>query len=201
MSPRTATTGAAVEDDKRERILDAALRIFARSGVDGTPVPPIAKEAGVGVGTLYHYFESKDAIVNAVFRRTKRQLQEHLLSDLPSLEPSRALFDLVWDRMADFATQEPDAFRFLEMQDHAPYLDDTSRKEESKLLGPLRALVEQGQRAGLFSRDIRPEIALALFWGSVVGLFKSERLGYLKIRKSDLFAAREACWRMMAKEE
>ena len=103
------------EARKGDQIIQAALRVFAEHGLHGTPVPPIAAEAGVGVGTLYRYFDSKEALINAVFRDSKRRLKERLLSDLDLLHPSRSLFDTLWARLTAFAREEPDAFHFLEI--------------------------------------------------------------------------------------
>lgn len=197
MSPRVVKPEEFAE--KREQILAAALRVFSLDGVHGTAVPPIARAANIGIGTLYHYFENKEALVNAVFQHTKSRLHQRLLDGLQTEDPSKALFDEIWDRLAAFAVEEPEAFRFLEMQDHYPYLDEKSHAEEKQLLKPLRGLVKLGQKTGLFSTAVRPEIALALFWGSFVGLFKSERLGYVELRKGDLYAARDACWKMLSK--
>ncbi len=183
--------------DKRDRILAAALRVFARAGVHGTPVPPIAKEAGVGVGTLYHYFDGKEAIVNAVFRDAKERLRSRLFDDLPPVEPSKPLFDELWSRLAAFATEDPETFQFLEMQDHRGYLDDESRSVEMRLLIPLRSLVQQGRRAGIFPAKRRPELTMALFWGAFVGVFKSQRLGYIDLKPADINAARDACWELL----
>ena len=55
--------------DKREAILAAALEAFVEKGFHGTAVPEIAARAGVGAGTIYRYFESKEAVVNASGRR------------------------------------------------------------------------------------------------------------------------------------
>ena len=55
-------------DDKPRRILDAAVRVFAAQGYDTARVGDIAKEAGVAYGLVYHYYESKDAVLEAVFR-------------------------------------------------------------------------------------------------------------------------------------
>lgn len=187
--------------DKEQRILDAALRVFAEHGVHGTAVPPIAREAGVAVGTLYRYFDGKEALVNAVFRDAKSLLGERLLGGLDTGAPPRQLFVELWDRLAAFAQQEPAAFRFLEMQDHTRYLDADSRKTEKGLLAPLNQLVMTGQQAGVFSPALRADVAIALFWGGVVGLFKAQRDGYLKLTAAALEQAREACWRMLANPE
>lgn len=184
--------------DKQQRILDAALRVFAEHGVHGIAVPPIAEEAGVAVGTLYRYFDSKEALVNAVFQDTKTLLGKRLLAGLDTEAPPRELFVELWNRLAAFAQDEPAAFRFLEMQDHTRYLDDASRKTEKGLLAPLNRLLAAGQQAGVFNPALRPDVAIALFWGGVVGLFKAQRTGYLELAPGDLDSAREACWRALA---
>src|SRR5256885_14167109 len=119
--------------DKRRAILDAALRVFAERGYHGTSVPEVAKAAEIGVGSLYRYFESKDALVNEVYRDAKLRFKAALLEDLPpvtryKVDWGREWFGELWRRLAMFAAAEPEAFRFLEMQDHAPYLDHDSRK-------------------------------------------------------------------------
>ena len=186
------------EARKGDQIIQAALRVFAEHGLHGTPVPPIAAEAGVGVGTLYRYFDSKEALINAVFRDSKRRLKERLLSDLDLLHPSRSLFDTLWARLTAFAREEPDAFHFLEMQDHHSYLDPESRHQEQALLIPLGMMVVIGQRTGLLNDIMKPDLAIALFWGAFVGVFKAERLGYLTLDDDDLTRARDACWLAIA---
>lgn len=184
--------------DKRQSILDAALKVFAAQGVHGTSVPPIAQEAGVSVGSLYRYFDSKEALVNAVFQATKDELSQYLLTGLPLVMQDRSIFDEFWHRLCTFAREKPDAFRFLEMQDHHSYLDDTSRGSEFRLLIQVRQIIETGQRSGLLSDHLRPEVTMALFWGSLVGLFKAERLGYLSLSNEDLRRARDACWKTIS---
>ena len=193
-----ANPSPAKESRKREQIIRAALSVFAEHGLHGTPVPPIATEAEVGVGTLYRYFDSKEALINAVFQDSKQRLQDRLLTDLDLMRPSRALFDTLWARLTAFARDEPDAFQFLEMQDHHSYLTEESRRREQALLIPLGMMVIIGQRTGLLGKHMKPDLAIALFWGAFVGIFKAERLGYLTLSDDDLKQARDACWLAIA---
>src|SRR4051812_14698782 len=64
-------TGRKHAGDKRESIMSAALDLFVERGFFGTAVPEIADRAGVGAGTIYRYFESKEALVNAIYREQK----------------------------------------------------------------------------------------------------------------------------------
>ncbi|MEP5232628.1 MAG: TetR/AcrR family transcriptional regulator [Alloalcanivorax sp.] len=189
------------EGRKRDLIVQAALKVFAEHGLHGTPVPPIATEAEVGVGTLYRYFDNKEALINAVFQDSKQRLQDRLLTDLDLMHPSRALFDTLWARLTTFARDEPDAFQFLEMQDHHSYLTEESRRREQALLIPLGMMVIIGQRTGLLGKHMKPDLAIALFWGAFVGIFKAERLGYLTLSDDDLKQARDACWLAIANHD
>jgi AcrR family transcriptional regulator len=200
MNVHSIKRGRPVVDDKRRRILDAALRAFAERGYHGTAVPEVAQAAKVSTGTLYHYFASKEVLVNEVYRDAKTRLRAALL-ELPKLEPheldrGKAWFTALWNRLGAFARAEPDAFRFLEMQDHAPYLDAESRALELSVLAPLWL---EGQRLTARGADAPPvDVAIALLWGAFVGLIKASRLGYLKLDDASLAKAGAACWRMIA---
>ncbi|MEZ4294402.1 MAG: TetR/AcrR family transcriptional regulator [Polyangiaceae bacterium] len=186
--------------DKRRQLLDAALRMFAGRGYHGTAVPEVAAAAGVGTGTLYRHFATKEALVNEVYRDAKSRLGAALLTGLDREPPGEAWFLALWSRLGAFARAEPDTFRFLEMQDHAPYLDEPSRQVEMGILGPLWAA---GQAlAGEPGKAPLPvDVAIALIWGAFVGLLKAERLGYLALSDEALLSAGRACWRVVAPQE
>jgi len=100
--------GRPLVDDKRRIILDAALQAFAERGYHGTAVPEVAAAAGVGTGTLYRYFEHKEALVNEVYRDAKQRLRSALLDGVPELELQRpeaaeAWFAELWRRLGAFA--------------------------------------------------------------------------------------------------
>jgi AcrR family transcriptional regulator len=192
--------GRPLTDDKRRIILDAALVAFAARGYHGTAVPEVADAAGVGTGTLYRYFANKEALVNEVYRDAKHRLRAALLVGSPDLDVSRlgtaeTWFAELWRRLGAFAKAEPDAFRFLEMQDHAPYLDNASREVELGVLAPLWLA---GKRLRERSDGATVDVLIALLWGAFVGLIKAQRLGYLKLDDKQLEQAGAACWRMIA---
>src|SRR5213596_3892904 len=83
---RRLTDRSTGQEDKRRLILDAAVRVFARSGFHTSRVGDIAEEAGVAHGLLYHYFSSKDEVLETIFRETWAQL----LADIQEIEESGA---------------------------------------------------------------------------------------------------------------
>lgn len=200
--PAPRRRGRPVVDDKRRRVLDAALRVFAARGYHGTAVPEVAEAAGVGTGTLYHYFEHKQELVNEVYRDAKQRLRGALLDGLPDPElgepgAAKAWFLEVWRRLAAYAKREPDAFRFLEMQDHVEYLDAESRRLELATIAPLFRV---GKRLHDRVGGARIDVVIALMWGAFVGLVKASRLGYLRLDDDALAEAGETCWRMVEPE-
>ena len=194
--------GRPVVDDKRRRILDAALRVFAERGYHGTNVPEVATAAGVGIGSLYRYFADKEALVNEVYRDAKLRLRAALLDGLAAPDPykassAQAWFEELWRRLGAFAKREPDAFRFLEMQDHAPYLDAESKQLELSVLAPLWLA---GTKLRERDAGTPVDVMIALVWGAFVGLIKAQRLGYLALDDTRLAHAGAACWRLIKPE-
>jgi AcrR family transcriptional regulator len=198
---KAATSDSPAAGDKRTAILQAALAVFSERGVDGVAVPEIAQRAGVATGTIYRYFAGKEALVNELYRKEKESLGRRLNAALDRKREPKDLFGAFWGRMVSFARNEPRAYRFLELQDHRPYLDKSSLKVERAILSPMTANVKDLQARGIFRADVRHEVIMALIWGAFVNLFKAERDGYLKLSPRDIAAARDACWRMFAVEK
>jgi AcrR family transcriptional regulator len=189
------------KEDKRARILRAALELFAERGFHGTAVPLVAERAGVGAGTIYRFFESKEELVNEVFRDAKTRLERALVDGLDLALPPKALFDAFWARLVRFARAEPIAFHFLELQDHAPYLDAKSRAVEAQVLGPIFLACARFHEQGVLRKEMPVDATMAFIWGAFVGLMKAKRHGYLKLGDAALAEARDACWRAFAVEK
>ena len=179
--------------EKREAILDAALALFAEHTFDGTPVPLIAERAGVGAGTIYRYFESKEALVNTVYRRWKLELKRCLIDDAPAGAAPREEFRHWWGALRRFAREHPQAFAFLEMHHHAAYLDGESRAVAAAVNDGARAMVRRSQRAGGMRRA-DPDMLIAMVFGAFTGLVKAGMPASPRAA-----AEAEACaWQMVA---
>ena len=190
-----AAKRASTHDEARQQIVEAALRAFAERGFHGTSIPEIATAAGVGVASIYRRFESKEHLVNAVFRDAKSRLRDALLLGLDLGGKPRLLFLEVWARLVRFQRAQPVAFQFLEMQDHVPYLDGESRALEASLLVPIVIATEAATRK---AAPLPPPVVIAMVWGAFVGLSKAARLGYLAVDEATLLRAGELCYAAVA---
>ena len=157
--------------DKAELILGAALDLFEQQGFDGTAVPELARKAGVGTGTIYRYFDTKEALLNALYQRWKSAYNDVVLAPFAPGLTIRERFGQYWRRMSGFARGEPRAVRFMEMHHHAAYLDATSREMSQRYLQVATAFIDEGVRAGVL-KPLQPQLAAALLWGALIGLMK-----------------------------
>ncbi len=188
-----AESSVTKDPEKEAAILDAALFLFAERSFHGTAVPDIAARAGVGTGTIYRYFASKEELVNVLYRVWKTRLAAMLLDEFPEDAPPREQFRAFWRRTARFADVYPLAFRFLELHHHTAYLDEENRKIEARLLKPVHQFLDKTRNAGV-TRPLSPVVILSLIWGAFVGLVKAASLGHLKLTPEVLDAAEDLCW-------
>ncbi len=181
--------------DKRTAVLDAALTLFAERTFAATPMPLVAERAGVGMGTVYRYFPTKEALGNAVHQRAKTAMLAYM-TPAGTYESIRAEFGAVWRGLAHFARDHPDAFVFLEHQQHEHYLDADSRALSARIEELALDLTRRGQAAG----DVRPaapHLLVALVFGAFVGLVKAVRSAGETLSDADIVVAEAAAWDLL----
>jgi AcrR family transcriptional regulator len=149
----------------------AALELFVERGFFGTAVPEVAERARVGAGTIYRHFDSKEALVNAIYRDQKMQMVAALLDKFPVTAPAREQFRAIWMRMARFVDENPKGFTFCELHHHASYLDDQSRAVETKMTDLVVKFIEQAQSRGEL-RAAPPMLLIGLVMGAFIGVVR-----------------------------
>lgn len=180
-------------EDKRERILKAALELFCERGFHGTAVPLVADRAGVSVGLIYRNFASKEELVNEVYRECKLDFGQSV-ERLVRLESDfRAQFRRFFTATVEYARARPESFFFLETHHHTPYLDPASREASRLGRGKVTDFLGQGVSLQLL-KPLPPELLLALLWGPLVELIRLERAGALALDPRLLEQAEQCCW-------
>ncbi len=190
---------AKVPDDKRGRLLEAALDLFETRGFDGVAVPEVAAKAGVAVGTVYRHFATKAALVNALYRHWKGVYNAVVLAPVPPGLEVRDQFATYWQRMMLFARTYPRATRFMDLHHHAPYLDAEAIAAGRIYRETAQAFIAQARAAGAI-RDIDPVLVVALMWGAAVGLIKFAGQGALEFSAATAVEMEEALWRAIAND-
>jgi AcrR family transcriptional regulator len=180
---------AAGAEEKRRLILDAAVRVFARKGFHTSRVGDIAEEAGVAHGLLYHYFSSKDEVLETIFRENWGVLVERVVAVEQSDEPARDQLRHVAAIILRTWRHEPDVVRVLvreiarspEMQAR---IGDLVQPIES-----IRRIIERGRERGEFRADLDPALAAVVFYGGIDELLTGWVLGQLPGGAAEVEAA------------
>jgi AcrR family transcriptional regulator len=180
--------------DKREAILGAALDLFVERGFYGTAVPDIAEKAGVGAGTIYRYFESKEALVNELYRQEKQRFGELTIREMPTGNLiARELFRTMWMRMAKFAIANPKPFVFMELHHHAPYLDAESHALEARMNAMFSAVVVAAQARGELKAG-PPQLLMSIVMGAFVGVIRGCLETAAKLEDANWAFAEQCMW-------
>ncbi len=191
-----APTEPVKESAKRTAILDAALKLFVERTYDGTAMPLVADEAGVGAGTIYRYFENKEALVNALYRRCQSSLAYRIIDTAPQGAPARELFHHIWWGLCNFAREEPEASAFLEMHHHDLYLEPESFADRKRIRRVAGDMIQDAQAKGEI-RKAPPILLGFLVTGAYVGLLKAVGEGGEVLTDETIALAEECVWKML----
>jgi TetR/AcrR family fatty acid metabolism transcriptional regulator len=167
------------QEEKRRRILEAAVRAFARKGYHACRVGEIASEAGVAYGLVYHYFTSKDEILETIFRDTWTQMltaieavEEEGAAAAEQLRKVAAIVLRTWKR-------DPDLVRVLVREvTRSPHIQ-REVEEIEQAYAALQRIVERGQKGGEFRTDVDARLAALIVYGALEELLTSWVMGQL----------------------
>jgi TetR/AcrR family transcriptional regulator, repressor of fatR-cypB operon len=179
--------------DKPEAILEAALELFVERGFHGTAMPLLAEKAGVSAGTIYHYFESKEALVNVLYRKWKSAIAQRVFEGYPVDKSPREQFRTAWKLLAEFALEHRREFAFLELHHHGSYLDQESMTLEKGLTDFATSMVRKAQvEEALKAGD--PELLMAISNGAFIGVFRAGIEKRIELSMQVFMAAEQCCW-------
>ncbi|HEX8086516.1 MAG TPA: TetR/AcrR family transcriptional regulator [Solirubrobacteraceae bacterium] len=167
--------------DKRRLILDAAVRVFARQGFHTARVSDIADEAGVAYGLVYHYFGSKDEVLDTLFLERWNLLLEAIREvdgrDVPQREKLLAITSFI----VDSYRHDPDVMKVI-IVEVTRAANTFGRKHLDKIreaYALIADIVEKGQSDGAFRDGITPNFAAMAFYGAIEQVLTGWILGFL----------------------
>jgi TetR/AcrR family transcriptional regulator, fatty acid metabolism regulator protein len=177
--------------DRRRQILQAAVKVFAAKGFHAARVGDVAKEAGVAYGLVYHYFDSKEALLEAIFRGTwtdmLARVQEVEASGVSAEEAVRqvtALLLRTWRR-------DPDLVRVLVREVTRSQHVQQELEEITHAMEALENIIRRGQEGGDFRADLDPRLAAVVFYGALDEVLSGWVLGQLPDDDADIARAEQ----------
>jgi AcrR family transcriptional regulator len=179
--------------DKRRNILDAAIRVFARQGFHSTRVSDIADEAGVAYGLVYHYFDSKDEVLNELFVERWSLLLAAIEETDASDETPRKKLAAVAAFIVDSYRHDPELMKVIivEVTRAANSFGRTHLPEIRRAYDSITKIVSDGQKAGAFRGDIDAAFASMSFYGAIEQLLSGWIFELIPATAADYEQAKE----------
>ena len=161
--------------EKRRQILDAAVRVFAHQGFHATRVSDIADEAGVAYGLVYHYFNSKEEVLNELFVERWSLLIVAIEEADRAGGPHRDRLAAVAGFIIDSYRHDPELMKVIivEVTRAANSFGQTHLTEIRRAYESIAKIVADGQAAGEFRGDVPPIFASMAFYGAIEQLLSA----------------------------
>jgi len=155
--------------DKREAILRAAIKIFARKGYFNSKVADIASEAGIADGTVYLYFKSKDEILHSVFDRAMEEFITEGKSEIAEIaEADRRLRRIAELHLERLGADRDLAIVFqVELRGSTKFMEEFSAAGFAEYLSIIHRTIEEGQKTGIFRRDLNATVCSKILFGAL----------------------------------
>ena len=173
------TDRSIASQDKRKRILDAAVRVFAEHGYHGARVGDIAKDAGVAHGLLYHYFASKDDVLRTIFVENWGELIARFRAVEAADEPADAKLEGIAKILLRTWRNDPALVTVMVREVARSQLLQEQVQDVREAFTILQRVIEEGQSAGVFRRDLDARLASWVVYGGLEEVLTGWVLGQL----------------------
>jgi TetR/AcrR family fatty acid metabolism transcriptional regulator len=162
-------TARAAAVDKRRLILDAAVRVFARQGFHTCRVSDIADDAGVAYGLVYHYFQSKDQILDTLFLERWEVLLHAIRETDAHEESAQAKLAAIAGFIVSSYRHDPELMQVIivEVTRAASTFGRTHLAKIREAYDLIADIVRGAQARGEFRSDITPDFAALAFYGAI----------------------------------
>lgn len=166
---KAAKAVAAKVNDKRTAILRAATRVFARNGYFNSKVADIAHEAGVADGTVYLYFRNKDDVLISLVNQMMDEFISAGRARIAKLkDPRDKIRTIARMHLESLGADRDLAIVFqVELRQSTKFMEQFSATKMAEYFGVIRQAIEEGQRQGLFRRQLNPKVVAKILFGAL----------------------------------
>lgn len=180
--------------------MTAAMELVAENGFHGAPMAMVAERAGVSVGTIYRYFETKDDLIVETYADLERRIYSCMLEKFPDKRPIRDKFLHIAKTLLLYCISRPMDYKFLEQFHHSPY--GTAHKRErvfgKKCDSIVWKLFQEAMVEGIVE-DLPLVVLLELAFSPVLAMARDHILGFVELDEEMIGRAVEGCWRAIAR--
>jgi AcrR family transcriptional regulator len=179
--------------DKRDAILRAALELISERGFHNTPVSLIASVSGVSAGIIYHYFDSKDELIQALYGEVKLDMMQSITEGYSTDLRYRERFDLFWRNSIRHVLSHLEQAKFLEQFENSAFVEPMLPNAVMAEVNRIIEFYTNGVADGVL-KDLPVPVLLSLSTGVAASLLKQHVAGALVLDENLSAVAADACW-------
>jgi Transcriptional regulator len=179
--------------EKEQKILDASLKLFVERGFHGTSTAEIAKTAGVATGTLFHYFKTKEELINRLYLYSKERMLCEICEHYDNKKTFKENIKELWLKFVYFGINNPYKFQFILTFHCSPYITSLTKEQIETHAESMLEIYKNGISEQKIKK-ISFEMVLDYFWGSVVTVVTHFEKYPEKLNENNLDMAFELLW-------
>ena len=179
--------------EKKKAIFESTLELVRENGFHGTPMSLVAKKAGVAAGTIYHYFESKDALIIALHSYIRSQMYQVMAAGDDETQDLETRFFYFWKKHYQFYLQNPNALYFIEQFVNSPYYDRCPEKDYDRCQNIIAQFLKAGIENGTL-KQMDLKLMSILVHSNVVTTAKIHLTHKVEITEIELQQVAQLVW-------
>lgn len=185
----------------QQAVLETMLKIIIQKELQATSMALIAKESGVSTGNIYHYFKSKEDIVNELYNAIVNYNGRFVLQGLSQPGTVRERFWRGWERIVELGQLHPEGFQFIEQYSFSPYIRNDVKQQayNGGWCAPMYALYQDAMTQNIM-RSSDPKMTVQMHYGSFVYMLKGHQYGLYDMTNDKVQQAIMNCWTSVANE-
>ena len=153
-------------NEKERQLIEASIDLFAQEGFWNTPTARIAKHAGVATGTLFNYFESKDRLIDAVYKQLKQEWMAHLMVGYPQNGTLKDRTEHIWFRHIDWGIRFPVRYTLMNQLKLSNLVSQEAQQSQESELAFAYEMIGQGIADGIL-QDAPPDYLAQIFYAQL----------------------------------
>lgn len=182
------------DDEKANRIYQAAVKVINQEGFQGSSICKIATEAGVSPATIYLYFENKDDMIKKLFIQLKSKMGKSYFNPETDLSPSKGTFRIIWLNHYQYIIENIEEYDFLENFSNSPWIEHIEREFNVDYCPAFESLFDLSKSAKLI-QPLRNELIYCLLFAPINQIVKKTKSLGANLSTNELIQVFEASWR------
>jgi len=183
---------------KKELIFSTMLKLIAERGIHNTPMSLIAKESGVATGTIYHYYKSKNEILNDLYLEKKKVFGLVIAESLKIGETKKEKFISLWSSIYEYYTSNPLTFLFIEQVIRSPIIDPETKEKAAIYYQEGFDFILDGIKEGNFI-NMDATVMMPMIHGNIISMTQMALENIEKVNEEMIQQAIILSWRAIKK--